>query len=77
MQHNSHSIQIFTTISVPVTLNGMIVLPKIISVRRTFYYGLHPGSIIVHFSKRRPFSESSAINDIIFIRQKIKKLKHN
>ena len=51
----------------------MIVLSKIISVCRTLYYVLHPGGIIFHFSKRRPFSEYSAIKDIIFIRQKIKK----
>lgn len=65
----------FTTVSVRVTVQGMIVLPKIISARRTFYYGLHPGSIIFRFSKRRPFSEYSTIMDIIFIPPK--KLKLN
>jgi len=55
MQHNSHSIQIFTTISVRITLHGVIVLSKSISVCRTFYCGLQPTILFFHFFKRRPF----------------------
>jgi len=62
----------FTNISVRITLNGIIVLPNIITICRSFYYVLQPGGCIFHFSKRRPFSEYSAIEDIIFIRQKNK-----